>query len=202
MQYSYILKNPDRILRPVTVDDAEFIVKLRNQEDAKWRINDTSADVEKQRQWIRDYLKRENEYYWISETHDHRPMGTTSLYHYVAERKEMETGRWVRMKDAPQTNLLAARVQMNDFVFNVLGLKRLVFDVATINKQVLRYHRMCGAVETRIDKALFIIQGKPIDMVWFEETPESWARVRPKILHWAGLDSDLVQYGTWERILI
>ena len=51
----------------MTVEDAEFIVMLRNQAHAKGCVNDTSTDVERQRQWIRDYLKRDNEYYWIIE---------------------------------------------------------------------------------------------------------------------------------------
>ena len=63
MKYSYILRNEDRVLRPVTLDDAEFIVTLRNQAHVKGCVNDTPLDVEKQRQWICEYLKRENEYY-------------------------------------------------------------------------------------------------------------------------------------------
>ena len=188
MNYSYILKSPDRILRPVTLDDAEFIVKLRNQPHVRGRINDTSVDVEKQRQWIRDYLQRENEYY--------------SLYHYDAEKSQIETGRWARMSNAPQDgNMFANRVQMNDFVFNVLGMKRLVFDVMPSNKQVLKYHRMCGAVEIGVEKNLFVILGKPTDMIWFEETPDSWSAARPKICRWAGIDPTM-PYGEIEKVLL
>lgn len=186
---NYILKNEYRVLRPVTVDDAEFIVQLRNQPHVKGFINDTSTDVERQRQWIREYLTRENEYYWIIETKDtHRPYGTTSLYHYDATKRQIETGRWVKMADAPQDNVFAGRIQMNDFVFNVLGVERLVFDVVATNKQVLRYHRMCGAVEIARRPRDVVIQGQLVDQLVFQETPESWAAVRPKICRWAGID--------------
>ncbi len=202
MKYSYILRNDDRVLRPVTTEDAEFIVKLRNQAHARGCINDTSLDVEKQRQWIREYLKRDNEYYWISEGLDGEPHGTTSLYHYNPSLRQIETGRWVRMANAPVTNILASRVQMNDFVFQTLGMRRLVFDVVSTNKTVLKYHRMCGAVETGTVKNALTIQGKPIDVVWFEETPESWAEIRPRICRLAGLPETIEQYGTIERVVV
>lgn len=202
MKTCYILRNEESVLRPVTVDDAEFIVNLRNQAHAKGCINDTSLDVEKQRQWIREYLKRDNEHYWIAETLDGRPYGTSSLYHYNAEKKQIETGRWVRMADAPTVNFFAGRVQMNDFVFNVLKMHRLVFDVVSMNKQVLKYHKLCGAVETGVEKNAAIAGGKPVDVVWFEETPESWARIRPRICRLAGLPDDITEYGTMEKVLI
>ena len=201
MKYSYILRTPNSVLRPVTEDDAEFIVKLRNQSHTKGCINDTSLDVEKQRKWIRDYLKRENEYYWICEWRDGRLIGTSSLYHYDAEKKQIETGRWVQIADAPGGNFFAGRVQMNDFVFNTLGMKRLVFDVVATNRQVLRYNRLCGAMETGVEQNGAIIEGKSVDLVWFMETPESWAKVRPKICRWAGIPSDR-PYGTIEKVLI
>lgn len=202
MEYSYILENDDRILRPVRVDDAEFIVKLRNQPHVIGRVNDSLTDVEKQREWIREYLKRENEYYWIMETLDHRPFGTTSLYHYCAEKRQMEIGRWVKMADAPQDgNQFASRIQMNDFVFDVLGMKRLVFDVVSTNKPVLKYHRLCGAIETGVAKDYFVIQGRPVDMVWFEETPESWKIVRPKLCRWAGIDPT-VPFGKIAKVML
>ena len=202
MKYSYVLRNDDRVLRPVTLEDAEFIVKLRNQAHAKGCINDTSLDVEKQRQWIREYLKRENEYYWIEEDLEGNPCGTSSLYHYNAELRQIESGRWVRMADAPETNLLAGRVQMRDFVFRTLGMNRLVFDVVATNKPVLKYHRMCGAIETGLEKDAVNIQDKPVDVVWFEETPESWIVNRSRICRLAGLPEDIETYGTIERIMI
>ena len=205
MRVSYILRNKRWIQRPVVEADAEFIVQLRNQARAKGCINDTSLDVEKQRQWIRDYLKRENEHYWIMETLEHVPVATTSLYNYDAERQQIETGRWVRTVNAPEANIqntLAGRIQTNDFVFKTLGIKRLVFDVVSTNKPVIKYHRLCGAIETGLKKGKFIIQNKPVDMICFEETPESWAKVRPCICRWAGLPEDLEAYGTVEKVMI
>lgn len=198
---NYVLRTPTGMSRPVTEEDAEFIVKLRNQQQSRF-IHKTSPDVENQRQWIREYLKRDNEYYWITETNDHVLTGTHSLYHYVAERQEIESGRWVRMAGAPSGNMFAGRIQINDFVFRDLGMKRLVFDTAVTNKQVRKYHNICGAIEERIEHDGIILNGEPVDLVWFVETPESWEKVRPRIVRLAGLENFGVddRYGTIERI--
>lgn len=201
MNYSYILKNEERILRPVTVDDAEFIVKLRNQPHVGIGIHATSTDVEKQRQWIRDYLKRDNEYYWIIETLDHRPYGTTSLYNYNEEKRQMESGRWVKLADAPVVNMFADRIQVNDFVFNLLGVKRIVFDVVAINRKVLQWHRLCGAIETGIEHGKVEIHGKSEDVIWFEETSENWKINRIQLCQFAGMNPKM-RFGTIEKVMI
>lgn len=183
MNHSYILKNEERTLRPVRMEDAEFIVRLRNQPHVVGIVNDTSADIEKQRQWLREYFDRPNDYYWIIETPSGEPFGTTSLYHYDAEKKQMESGRWVQLKDERFAyNFFKSLVQINDFAFEVLGLSRIVFDVAVHNKRVIRYHQSYGAEITHVEKGLFVIQGEPVDMVWFEITRQKWvAEIRERL---------------------
>ena len=138
---NYILQNEDRIMRPVTMDDAEFIVKLRNQEHVKGTgfIHNTSLDVEKQRQWLRDYFSRENEYYWIFTTLEGVPYGACSYYNYDKGKNQIETGRWVRLQGY-NDNMISSHVQFRDFTFDVLKVDRIVCDVVSTNKQVLKYH--------------------------------------------------------------
>lgn len=184
MNHSVILKNADRILRPVSVDDAEFIVYLRNLPHVKGRINDTSVDIEKQREWIIQYLARPNEWYWIVESVDHKPLGTTSLYHYDSAKKQIEIGRWAMVKDHG-INLIASRVQILDFAFDSIGVDRVVCDVASYNKSVLRYHRLLGEQETGVEKGAFVIEGQSVDMVWFLQTKADWPRNRERQLRLA-----------------
>ena len=179
MKHSVILKNEERTLRPVTVDDAEFIVMLRNQSHAKGCVNDTSLDVEKQRQWIRDYLERDNEYYWIIETPSGEPFGTTSLYHYDAEKNQIESGRWVELKGEKYTyNFFKSTIQINEFAFNVLQVNQIVFDVVVTNKRVIRYHQSYGAEMTGVERGAVVLDGVPYDVVWMQITREKWPGIR------------------------
>lgn len=186
MSDQYIIQNEDRILRPVTLEDAEFIVRLRNQDLAHGYIHDTSLDVEIQRQWLRDFFQRENEYYWIITTLDGTPYGTLSLYNYDKEKNQIESGRWVRFPGY-DSNIIAGHVQMNDFIFNYLHIDRKVCDVVNSNKKVLKYHRdilrlkQLDTIEIRRD-----VGGQDVEVYSFEETRDTWTKNRPRFLHLCG----------------
>lgn len=186
MGNNYIIQNEDRILRPVTMDDAEFIVKLRNQKHASGFIHDTSLDVEKQREWLRAYFQRENEYYWIITTLDGTPYGTSSLYNFDKEKNQIEGGRWIRMPGY-DSNMISGHVQMRDFVFNVLNVDKVVCDVVSTNKRVWKYHKdilkehLTGKVEV-----VEGVGGGKVEVNWFEESRESWNANRSRFLHLCG----------------
>lgn len=180
MNHSYILRNEDRVMRPVTVEDAEFIVRLRAQNHARGCVHDTSYDVEKQRRWIHDYLKRENEYYWIIETLDGRPIGTESFYNYNAAKNEIESGRWVMMQNE-RINIVASRIQWFDFAFNILGVGRVVFDVVLTNKNVIRYQEMCGAVRTGKIESIDGVGGGRVNVICFAQDASEWKKVKSRL---------------------
>ena len=53
------------------MEDAAFIVQLRNQDHAKGKLGDSAATVSAQEQWLANYFEREGDYYFIAETqHD------------------------------------------------------------------------------------------------------------------------------------
>ena len=179
MDHSYILRNDERTLRPVRVEDAEFIVRLRNQPHVRNCVHDTSEDVERQRQWIRDYLKRDNEYYWIIETPDGEPFGTISLYNYDKEKSQVESGRWVELKGEKYTyNLFKSAIQFNGFAFDVLGVDAVVFDVVSTNKRVIRYHLLYGAETIGVEKDAVVLDGTPHNVVWMQITRKKWPEIR------------------------
>ncbi len=179
---NYKLINEDRILRPVRLGDAEFIVKLRNQPHVMGKVHDTSSDVEKQKKWIADYLRRDNEYYWIIETLDHNPIGTTSLYNFNVDTGDIESGRLVMMRDA-RINVIASRIQMFDFAFEVLKVKQILCDIVATNLSVIKYTEMCGA--QRVSTSMVAgVNGNTIGVIWFAETSERWPANRKRLLHY------------------
>lgn len=186
---NYYLETESRRYRPVQLSDAEFIVKLRTQPHAQRVLHSTSSDIDKQRDWIRQYLQRNNDYYWIIENLDGEPIGTTSLYNYNAEMNQIESGRWVQIPDSG-TGSLSGHVLFKDFAYNVLRVNRVVCDTAIINKQVIKYHQFLG--ERIFDRKLddVEINGKKIEVVWFEETAEMWLKNRKKLLKFCGKETD------------
>ena len=96
MDHDVHLKGFGCYLRPVRLDDADFIVNLRNQDFARGTIHETSTDISKQIEWIEEYLKRPNDYYWIICVDDGNdtPIGTVGLYDFTNDRREAMPGRW------------------------------------------------------------------------------------------------------------
>ena len=178
MKNKFILRNEDRVMRPVTLADAEFIVKLRNQPDVARGINPTSVNVERQRDWIRAYLARENEFYWIIEDLNGRPIGTEGYYNYSQQRNEIESGRWVMMKDV-HINVVASRIQFFDFAFDVIGVDNIYFDIVESNKSVVLFQEICGS---RRDPVRYkTADGRPL--VRFNQFRDAWqGGVRSKLL--------------------
>jgi len=48
-------------MRPVTVDDAQFILDLRLDPDLNKYLNKTSPSLKNQIEWINDQIKRQND---------------------------------------------------------------------------------------------------------------------------------------------
>ena len=55
-------------LRPVRIEDAAFIVWLRNLDFVKGNVGDSATDVATQEAWLRAYFEREGDYYFIVES--------------------------------------------------------------------------------------------------------------------------------------
>ena len=140
-------------LRLVEVQDARFIVNLRQHEELSRYISSTSGDVSKQRVWISAYKEREkagSEYYYIIENLG-TPVGTVRLYDFIGD--SFCWGSWVILRGQNTKIAYSSVVMVYDFAFNELGFKRSHFDVMKGNDSVLRFHMKMGANIVRSDEA-------------------------------------------------
>ena len=84
-------------VRLVNECDAEFILSLRNNPELNQYIHPTDDDVESQRQWLREYKKRENEgleYYFIYSMNG-EPLGLDRLYKINKDDISFTWGSWI-----------------------------------------------------------------------------------------------------------
>lgn len=178
MNHNVILDEYGCRMRPVTEDDSEFILRLRNSAHAKGFIGDSPSSVESQKEWFRRYYTRENDYYWIlTEADTGRPVGTAGLYDI--HQGVGVSGRWVMLPDA--NFLIVVPAMLNyQFAFERLGLDKIILNVVATNQKVLKFQRLIGARETHIEKNGQIINGVPVDFVWFEITKAEWPAIFKK----------------------
>jgi RimJ/RimL family protein N-acetyltransferase len=181
-------------LRPVRMEDAAFIVWLRNLDYVKGKVGDSPTDVAGQEAWLRGYFERGRDYYLLAETRGEIPVGTDGIYDVAMA--SAEAGRFIIRADVPAavpTSFLAS-----DLAYTQMGLTQLRATVVASNRHVHSYIRRFGFRQVKIERAGRVIGGKAVDMVHFVQTVEDWLRVREQIRPLARLAS--TQVAEWEKM--
>jgi RimJ/RimL family protein N-acetyltransferase len=165
-------------LRPVRMDDAAFIVWLRNLSHAKGRVGDTSADVAGQEEWLKAYFAREGDYYFIVETPGGISVGAYGIYDQVGNRAE--SGRWIIQREVPAA--IPSAIVGIDLAFKVIGVEELRASTVSTNHPVLSLNRKFGFEQVMIEPGARNIGGKPVDLVHFVLYPRQWAAARARMV--------------------
>ena len=180
-------------LRPARMDDAAFIVWLRNLDHVLGRVGDSATDLARQQAWLHSYFTREGDYYFIVETLGGIPVGTHAIYD--ANETSAEHGRLIMRPEVPA----AMPCLMNAFnlAFGPMGFTELRATVVSTNQEVLSLHRKLGWRQIKIEPGGRVIGGKAVDMVHFVLLPEDWAKARERFLPLARLaEKEVLQ---WEQ---
>ena len=83
-------------LRPVTLEDAPFIVELRTDPLLNRYLHEISSRVEDQVAWIERYFERPEDYYFIIEDSDsEEPHGAIGIYDVEENAAGAQWGRWI-----------------------------------------------------------------------------------------------------------
>lgn len=193
MEHSFSSEGFGARLRPVRVEDAAFIVWVRNLEHAKGRLGDSAADIPAQEAWLKTYFARAGDYYFIVETLGGIPLGTQGIYDVHGSTGE--AGRWIVRPGVPAA--LPSLILALDMAFGRIALTELKASTVSTNHHVLSLNRKMGYREVGIERGGRVIGGKPVDMVHFVLTPEDWAKARERLLPLAKLAESQVR--EWEQ---
>jgi RimJ/RimL family protein N-acetyltransferase len=130
-------------IREVTVDDAEFILSLRcNEAKAKY-LHRTEYDIDAQKQYICNYLTKDNEWYFIIEDKENTPIGTYRIYDLRED--SFCIGSWLMMDNRSPEEVMEGEFLVKKYAFQTTGFNKFHFDVRKENRKVIRYHKMMGA---------------------------------------------------------
>lgn len=139
-------------LRNVKVEDAEFILSLRCNEEKSKFLHKTEYDIEEQIEYIKHCLDTKNEWYFIIENKTGKSIGTYRIYD--VKKDSFCIGSWLLVDGTPAEEMLESDYLVREFGFNTLKMNKIHFDVRKGNKKVIRYHKMMGATivdETELD---------------------------------------------------
>lgn len=167
-------------LRPVTLDDAQFILDLRVDPERNRFIHPTPNDIELQKRWLDGYFAKPGEYYFIIESKSSgRREGTIGVYSIDPEQLCGEWGRWVILADSIAG--LESAVLIYRTAFEVLGLNMLYARTALVNKHVVAFHDACGLERYAILPGFLNLQSGPADAVEHRITRELWNKLKPPL---------------------
>lgn len=130
-------------VRLVQESDAGFITALRSNAKLGRYIHANNGDVEAQRQWIREYKKREAEakdYYFVF-SKDGKPLVVSRIYNIDWVHLSFTSGSWVSVPGSDFEDVMKCTVVAQEIAHDILGLLVDIFDVRKGNTQVLNFHR-------------------------------------------------------------
>ena len=139
-------------LREVTVDDAEFILSLRCDENKSKFLHKTEYNLENQIAYIKKYFEIPDEWYFIIENKECEKIGTYRIYDVQGD--SFCIGRWLMIDGVSPAESFESDWLLRMYGFDVLGFKKIHFDVRKGNKKVIAFHKMVGARitgETELD---------------------------------------------------
>lgn len=153
-------------MRYVEVDDAEFILKLRNDIRFNKYLSYVNASVADQKKWIINYKKREEleeEFYFIIETLEGVSCGTVRIYDIKSN--SFCWGSWILNENKTKYAAIESAYLIYDFGFNKLGKNQSHFDVRKENKSVIKFHLKMGAIKVNEDNLndYFIISKEKVE---------------------------------------
>ncbi|MGA9779602.1 MAG: GNAT family N-acetyltransferase [Limisphaerales bacterium] len=193
MRHNILLEGFNLRVRPVRIGDAAFIVWLRNLDFVKGNVGDSATDIAAQEAWLRTYLDREGDYYWIVESLSGIPLGTHGIYN--VSKTSAERGRHI-MRPEVMAGVPCA-VLTADLAFGNMALRELRALVVATNTEVLSLHRKSGFIEVGRVAAAQVINGKAVDMVEFVFTADEWKKRRDRALPLAQIAGK--QILEWEQ---
>ena len=132
-------------LREVTIEDAEFILSLRTSEKGRKFLHQTDPDVSKQVDYIKRYLARNDEWYFIVEDERGESIGCLGIYDVTDQ--SATTGRWI-MKDTKDPRLaIECKLLICDYVYYTLGIPNVHGDTMETNTSILNLYKLFGYEE-------------------------------------------------------
>lgn len=140
MFYNGVIKGQYVQLSSVTEKDAEFTLKVRQDERLTRFLPPVKNTIEQQREWILAQQKKEGDYYFVARDYNSNPVGTVGIYDI--ENEVGEGGRLTSIGDALQS--IEIQYLILKFDFEVLKLKKVTAYVYAENSSAYRLSEKMG----------------------------------------------------------
>lgn len=180
MRHNVLIDGHAFRLRPVSDDDAEFIVNLRRDAVLGRFLHQTSESIERQLVWLAEYYDRSDDWYFVIERRsDKAREGMISLYDLDVRQGAAEWGRWILRRgslSAVESALLIYR-----FAFSNLRLNEVFCRTIAANEAVVSFHDSCGITERNTLRNHLILNGCRQDVIEHRVGSGSWHSIEDRL---------------------
>lgn len=133
-------------LRNVELEDAEFIFEMRQDSKKIKYLSKIIGTLESQKDWIKDYKRRENEkkeFYFVIESKNEEKLGLVRMYDFKDD--SFCWGSWLIKEESPKITAIESALQIYEFGFYRLKFEKSHFKVQKGNDKVIAFHQRFGA---------------------------------------------------------
>jgi RimJ/RimL family protein N-acetyltransferase len=189
MKHDIHLEGYAYALRPVELEDAEFIVELRTPERTAF-MQPITRTIEAQIKYLEQQLQRPNEYYFV--IHRMRDQQREGLGCLLDVNTTLHSAQWGRLVLRPgsfasaETALLFCRL-----AFDILHLNEVWGFTTTENLPMIAYSESCGFERSGMMDV--IVGGKPRSAIRFVMTKQRWQNSEKKLRELSTHIAQLVQ---------
>lgn len=175
MHHEMSIEGENFRLRPVTIEDAAFIIELRTNPERARFIHPISSSVSDQARWLEQYFERSGDYYFIIEhSKTARPEGTIGIYELDATRMCAEWGRWIVRPGSLAA--IESAVLIYKVAFTLLDLEMVYCRTVTENAKVVLFHKIFGLTSAAKLPVHFQLNGIAYDAIEQRMTREVWQK--------------------------
>lgn len=135
------------MLRDVTIEDAEFILSLRLDSKKSAYISPVENNLQKQIDWIENYLKNDGQAYFIICDKNGNNLGTVRLYNSIGN--SFSWGSWILKEGAPTYAAIESALIVYKYAIAHLAFTSSHFEVNGNNTSVWAFHERFGAKKIR-----------------------------------------------------
>lgn len=160
-------------LRPVRLDDAQFIIDVRLEDQGRNRyIHPISPKLELQKKWLEKYFHKAGDFYFVVENKlTSEPEGLVGIYDLGAGKAEW--GRWVIKNGS-----LAATESLEllfSLAFKTLNLDELYCRTICENDRVVSLHDALGQLRRGKLESFLEVDGSKFDVIEHYVTPKHYS---------------------------
>jgi RimJ/RimL family protein N-acetyltransferase len=166
-------------LRPVTLEDAPFIVELRSDPLLNRYLHEISPRVEDQVAWLERYFLRPDDYYFIVEgTDSAEPHGAIGIYDIEENSSGAQWGRWI-LKHGSMAALESVWL-ICEAGFSELQLASLSSRTLVDNPRVVSFHDSFGASKVGVLESHFLVRGQHKSAIEHRIKAPEWNSLRDR----------------------